>query len=193
MQNTHRTRLLCALTLVLVAGALTSPVFANEAAGAEGNSWAPTIAKIINFSILAAVVWYFGRSPIADYLRGRADGIKKELVDAKFLRATAEQQLAGVQDRLAKLPGDLAALKTQGEQELADEKVRLVTATATERQRLVEQTRREIDLQSRLARRALVEHGVDLSMSLAKARIEKNITAEDQTRLVDRYAAGVRS
>lgn len=193
MQNTHRTRLLCALTLAFVAIALVSPVLASDAEGAEGNSWAPTIAKIINFSILAAAVWYFGRSPIADYLRGRAEGIKKDLVDAKSLRATAEQQLAGVKDRLAKLPGELAALKAQGEQELAAEKVRLADATATERQRLIEQTRREIDLQSRLARRALVEHGVELSMSLAKTRIEKNITAEDQTRLVDRYAAGVRS
>ena len=55
------------------------------------------------------------------------------------------------------------------------------------------ETRREIDLQSRLARRALVEHGVELSMTLAKARIEKNITADDQARLVDRYASGVRS
>jgi F-type H+-transporting ATPase subunit b len=193
MQNMHRTRLLCALTLVLVAVALVSPVFANDAEGAAAESWAPTIAKIINFSVLAAAVWYFGRSPIADYLSGRAAGIKKDLVDAKTLRATAEQQLAGVKDRLAKLPGELAALKTQGEQELAAEKVRLAEATVTERQRLIEQTRREIDLQSRLARRALVEHGVDLSMSLAKARIEKNMTAEDQARLVDRYAAGVRS
>lgn len=193
MQNPHQTRLLCALTLFLAAVALASPVLASEAAGAEADSWAPAIAKIINFTILAAVVWYFGRSPIASYLRGRADGIKKDLVDAKALRATAEQQLASVTDRLAKLPGELAALKTHGEQELAAEKVRLADASAAERQRLLEQTRREIDLQSRLARRALVEHGVELSMTLAKARIEKTISADDQARLIDRYASGVRS
>lgn len=193
MQNTHRTRLLCALTLVFAAVALASPVLANEAEGAAAESWAPTIAKIINFSILAAAVWYFGRGPIAEYLSGRAAGIKKDLVDAKSLRATAEQQLAGVRERLAKLPAELAALKTHGEEELAAEKVRMASATATERQRMLEQTRREIDLQSRLARRALVEHGVELSMTLAKARIEKNITADDQARLVDRYASGVRS
>ena len=59
-----------------------------------------------------------------------------------------------------------------------------------------EQTRREIDTTSRLARRDLLAHGVDLSMKLARTRIERDITADDQARLVgdfkiDGYKPGV--
>ena len=91
------------------------------------------------------------------------------------------------------LPGELADMKRRGEEELAAEKVRLAEATAHERQRLIDQTHREIELQSRLARRDLVQHSVDVSMSIARTRIEKAITPDDQARLIDRYASGVRA
>lgn len=186
---THRTRLLCALALMLI---VATPLFASEEAGADPG-WAPAIAKFINFAALAAIVVYFGRGPIGDYLRTRSTTIRKDLVDSKALRADAEKQLTEVRARLAVLPGELAEMKRRGEEELAAEKVRLADATAHERQRLIEQTRREIDLQLRLARRDLVSHSVELSMSLARTRIQKDMTAEDQARLIDRYASGVRA
>ncbi len=185
MVLTHRTRLLCALALMLLAA---TPLLASEEAAADPG-WAPAIAKFINFAILASVVVYFGRSPIADYLRTRSTTIRKDLVDSKTLRAEAEQQLAAVRQRLSVLPGELADMKRRGEEELATEKVRLAEATAHERQRLIDQTRREIELQSRLARRTLVEHGVELSISLARTRIQEDITPDDQARLIDRYAS----
>lgn len=182
---TQRSRFLCALALMLIAA---TPLLANEE-GAVDAGWAPAIAKIVNFAILAAGVVYFGRGPIGEYLRTRSTTIRKDLVDSKTLRSEAEQQLAAVRQRLSVLPGELAEMKRRGEEELAAEKVRLADATASERQRLIDQTRREIDLQLRLARRDLVQHSVDLSMTLARTRIQKDITAEDQARLIDRYAA----
>lgn len=186
---THRIRLLCALALTLLA---VTPVFAAEGAAAEPG-WAPSIAKFINFGLLAAVIIYFGRGAIGDYLRTRSATIRKDLVDSKALRAHAEQQLAGVRQRLALLPGELEEMKRRGTEELAAEKVRLAEATAHERQRVLDQTRREIELQSRLARRDLVQHSVELSIALARTRIETGMTPEDQARLIDRYTAGVRA
>ncbi len=189
MVMTNRTRLLCALALVLLAA---TPIFASEGEAAAA-SWAPSIAKFVNFCILAGLVVYFGRGPIGEYLRTRSATIRKDLLDSKSLRADAEQQLAGVRQRLSLLPGELAEMSRRGEQELAAEKVRLAETTAHERQRLLDQTRREIELQSRLARRDLVNHSVELSMSLARTRIQNEITPDDQARLIDRYASGVRS
>ena len=73
------------------------------------------------------------------------------------------------------------------------ERVRLTDATARERQNVLDRTRREIDLQFRVAHRALVEHTADLSMRLARTRIERDITPDDQRRLIDRYATEVRA
>ena len=181
---THRSRLLSALATILFVAMFAAPLSASEA-GADPHSWKPTIAKIFNFALLAALVYYVGKKlGVGSYLATRSATIRKDLVDAKQLRAQAEQQLAGVRTRLAALPGELATLKQRGSEELAAEKVRLAEATASERARVQEQTRREIELASRLARRDLMAHGVDLSIKLARTRIEKDITAEDQARLV---------
>jgi len=190
---THRFRLRSALTTVfLVAVAFAAPLLAaEEEAAAE--SWAPTIARIVNFAVLAGLLYYFGKKMGAgEYFATRSATIRKDLVDARTLRTEAEAQLAGVRARLEKLPAELREMKLRGEEELAAEKVRLANATAAERARVQEQTRREIELTSRLARRELMQHGANLSMKLARARIERDITAEDQARLIDSYKPEVR-
>jgi F-type H+-transporting ATPase subunit b len=185
---TQRHRLNSALAAMFLIVTFAAPLLASEE-GAAPDSWAPTIAKIVNFAILAGGVYWFGKKMgVGDYLASRSATIRKDLVDAKKLRAEAEQQLTGVRARLAALPAELAALKQRGSEELAAEKVRLAEATASERARVQEQTRREIELTSRLARRDLMQHGVDLSMKLARTRIERDITAEDRARLIEDFA-----
>ena len=93
---------------------------------------------------------------------------------------------------MAALPGELETLKARGQEEIAAEEARIEQAAAAERERLIEQTRREIDLQLRLAQRELVEHASNLAVGLASERIKKNITPDDQTRLVDRYLQQVK-
>jgi F-type H+-transporting ATPase subunit b len=153
----------------------------------------PTIAKVVNFAALVGILGYFLRTPLSRYLVDRHAAIRKDLSDAQAVRASAEAQLAAVRARLSELPAELRALEARGREELAHERERMKAATAAEREKLLERTRREIDLQFRVARRDLVEHTADLAMSLTKARITQTITPDDQTRLIDRYAAEVRS
>ena len=79
------------------------------------------------------------------------------------------------------------ALRNRGAEEIKAEEQRIAAAAAADRERLLEQTRREIDLQVRLAKKEILEHAADLSVQLATERIKKEATPEDQTRLVDRY------
>ncbi len=175
---------------------ITAPevlVAAADAAEEEHASWMPTIAKAANFALLIGILVYFLRTPIATYLRGRGETIRKDLVDAATLRSAADAQLKDMRDRLAKLPGELEELKRRGEEDLAAERVRMKETTAREREKLLERTRRDIDLQFRLARRALLEHTADLAMSLAKTRVEHSITPDDHRRLIEQYSAEVRA
>jgi len=193
---TDRSRLRSALTTITLAvffaAAYAAPLLAAEEEAAAPDSWAPTIAKFVNFAILALVLYKFAGKSVGEYLRSRSESIRKDLVDAKALRTEAEAQLTGVRARLAALPAELNEMKRRGEEDLAAEKVRLAAATAAERTRVQEQTRREIEMTSRLARRELMLHGANLSMQLAKQRIERDITAEDQARLIDTYKPEVR-
>jgi F0F1-type ATP synthase membrane subunit b/b' len=83
-------------------------------------------------------------------------------------------------------------LKARGKQEIAAEETRIRQTAEGERHRLIEQTRREVDLQVRLAKRELTEHAADLAVSLATTQIKQTITPDDQARLVDRYVTQMR-
>jgi len=164
----------------------------GEHGEAEHEGWLPTIAKIVNFGILAGILAYYLKTPIQTHLASRATQIRQDLVSARDLRQTAEAQLADIDAKLKTLPGELEALRVQGEQDVRDERVRIGEAAAIERQRLLDQTRRDIDMRLRIARRQLLELAAQLSVDVAKTRIAATITPEDQLRLVDRYATQLR-
>jgi F-type H+-transporting ATPase subunit b len=105
------------------------------------------------------------------------------------MRASAAAQLTEIERKLQSLPAELAALKTQGAQDVAAEQARIAQAAAVERERLIQQTRREIEMRLRVARRELTEHAAQLAVRIAEERIKRTITPEDQMRLVDRYTA----
>ena len=147
-----------------------------------------TVAKLTNFGILAGVLVYFLKSPIAAYLASRSTQIREDLVKASEMRAAAAVQLADIERSMQALPAELEALKAQGAQDMAAEQARIAEAAAAERTRLIDQTRREIAMRLRVARRELTEHAAQLTVGVAEEQIRRSITPDDQLRLVDRYA-----
>lgn len=162
----------------------------GEGEGAEHSQGIlPVIARLFNFAVLVGALYYFLRSPTAAYLASRDTQIRQDLVTAKEMRAAATSELAKIDAKLKALPAELEALRKQGVEDVAAERTRIASAAAIERERLLEHTRREIQMQLRVARRELVEHGAQLAVDVARSRIVRTITPEDQLRLVDRYAA----
>jgi F-type H+-transporting ATPase subunit b len=161
---------------------------ADEAHGSE-HAVRDTIARLLNFGILIGVLVYFLKGPLGTYLSGRSAQIRQDLVTAAEMRRTATAQLDAIQQKLAALPAELAALQARGEEDVRAEEARIAQAAATDRDRLIDQTRREIDMRLRLARRELTEYAAHLAVSIAEERIRRTITPEDQLRLVDRYTA----
>jgi F-type H+-transporting ATPase subunit b len=183
------------------------PASASQAAQPEGEH-APTEGEhhdesiggmilsmgwpVANFIIFVGVLYYFLNQPIRDYLANRSAVIRKDLVEAAELRAAANSQLASIEQKLQALPGELSALRTRGAEEIKAEGQRIAAQAAADRDRLLEQTRREIELQVRLAKKEILEHAADLSVQLATDRIKKEVTPADQERLVDRYLSQVK-
>jgi ATP synthase F0 subunit b len=142
---------------------------------------------VANFVIFIGVIYYFANKPLKEYLATRSSTIRKDLVEAAELKSTATAQLAQIEQKLQALPGEVSALRARGADEIAAEEQRIAAAATADRERLLEQTRREIDLQVRLAKKEILEHAADLSVQLATDRIKKEVTPDDQARLVDRY------
>jgi F-type H+-transporting ATPase subunit b len=151
-----------------------------------------TIARLVNFAILVGVLVYFLKSPLVGFLVSRSAQIRQELVAASELRAAASAQLADIQAKMATLPGELEALKQQGAADVQSEQARIAEAATHERERLLTQTRREIDMRLRIAKRELTEHAAALAVQVAEQRIKRVITPDDQVRLIDRYSSQLR-
>ena len=144
----------------------------------SGMAW-----PVVNFVILFGVLYYFFNEPFAELpARAAAQTIRKDLVEAAELKAhrrprsspTIDHKLQGAARR------DRARCAQRGAEEIAAEEQRIAAPAAADRERLLEQTRREIDVQVRLAKRELLEHAADLSVQLATERIAKEVTPADQ-------------
>ncbi len=156
---------------------------------AHGESRWATLARVANFAILAAVLYWFGRGPLVAHLAARRDQIRKDLVDAAEMRQTATARLAEIEHKLQALPGELEQLQLRGAQELEAERTRIRDAAMVERDRLVDQARREIASQTRGATAQLRALAADLAIGVAEARLRDTLTPAEQSTLVDRYAS----
>jgi F-type H+-transporting ATPase subunit b len=168
-----------------------APQGGEHAAEAHGESTLAFIARIANFLILAGGLYYLLRSPVGKYLEARSQQIRSDLEHAAATRREAAERLAALETRLKALPGELEALKARGKEEMATEEARIRAVAEAERQRLVEQTRREVDRQVQLARRELTEHAADLAVGVARARLSRELTEAEHLKLIDRYASQV--
>lgn len=195
-QNQNACELKRNLKIALVTGLLSlAPTAAFAAEGHDqsiggmilGMGW-----PVANFIIFLWILNRYLRKPFQEYLANRSATIRKDLVEAAELRTNATAQLATIEQKLQALPGELTALRTRGAEEIKAEEQRIATQAAADRERLLDQTRREIDLQVRLAKKDILEHAANLSVQLATEKIKKEVTPADQDRLVDRYLAQVK-
>jgi F-type H+-transporting ATPase subunit b len=161
----------------------------HTAEGEHEEGLMPTVARIANFAILVGLLTYFLRSPLAGYLQSRGEHIRAELVQAAEMRRASEAQLTEVNRRMEALPRELEALRTRGAGDIAAEEARIRTAAEAERERLLEQMRRDVEMQVRVAQTALRNEAASLATQIARRRIETAITPDDQMRLIDRYAS----
>lgn len=160
---------------------------------AHGESLSVTLARIANFAILAGILFWLGRKPIAEHLATRGAQIRKDLVDAAETRTTATARLADIESKLAALPGELAQMRARSAEELEAERTRIRTTAEAERDRLVEQARREIASQTRTARAELRAHAAALAVDVAEARLRSTLTPAEQSTLVDQYVGQIRN
>jgi F-type H+-transporting ATPase subunit b len=163
------------------------PEHGQAAEGHETGSIWGFVGKIVNFVLLVGTLVYFLRAPIANYLASRHTQVRADLEAAAAMKRSAEAQIAEMEKKLQALPRELDELKARGQAEIAAEEVRIRELAEAERVRLVEQASREIEQKVRVAQRTLVEHAADLAVGVAQTKIKRDITTDDQARLVTSY------
>src|SRR6187399_2043063 len=108
---------LVAATLMLSAAALRAqePPAHGEAGAAHGEGaheesiW-PFVGKIFNFAVLAGVLVYYLRTPLANHLASRKTQVRADLDTAEQMKTTAAAQIAELDAKIKALPAEIDAL-----------------------------------------------------------------------------------
>ena len=176
----------------MLAAALLSAewVLAAEAgAHHKAFSFTEELFKFLNTLIVVGILYKVAYRPVRNFLRDRREGIRQALAESRAAREEAEKRLAEQRARVADLEAELVRVREQGANERAAMRERLEEEQENQAQRLLEQTRTTIELETSRARAELQNQAASLALRLAEEMLKKELGEADQERFVERYLA----
>src|SRR5207244_1598215 len=72
---------------------------------------------VVNFLIIAFLIYWFTRNSVPAALRGRTDAIQRALEEGRSASQDANRRLAEIEARLGKLDSEIASMQAQSEKE----------------------------------------------------------------------------
>jgi len=168
---------------------------AAEAADGDGHGEGSLSAAILkdlfwrglNFIALMIILVKFGAKPIASALGGRQASIKNELEDLENRRGTAENQYREFEAKLATVEKDIDSIVEKAVAQAEVEKTKIIEKA----EQAVDDMKRQAELaiQNEIieARRELKDDIADQAAVMAEELIVKNLTPEDQVKIIENY------
>ena len=149
-------------------------------AGNVGNA----LWTLIIFVIVVVILGKFAWGPVLSLLKQREEFIHKSLADAKRDRDEADARL---KDHVAKLQSSQAeafAIIEKARQDAEQLRDELRQRTRSETDVMLKNAEREIELQTAQAVRQIRQEAVDLSVTIASKLLQRNVTKEDNDKLI---------
>jgi len=136
---------------------------------------------------MAGLLAYFVTKPIRKGLKGRTEEIEKTLADAESAKAAAEAKHKEYSDKLAKATEEIAGITEAIRREGELERDKIIAAAKD----MADKIEREADNKAAgvvaKARIELREEASRLAVELAEDMLKKQVSADDQKRLVEEY------
>jgi F-type H+-transporting ATPase subunit b len=178
---------LLVVALVLVA----LPVEAAEpAAGGAGLSpFAGNVGNalwtLVIFLLVVGILGKFAWGPVLALLQQREEFIHRSLADAKRDRDEAEARLKEYAAKIQAARGEAGAIVEEARRDAAHLREDLRQRARSEAETMIKNAERQIALQTERAVQEIRREAVDLSVAIASKIIQRNLTREDNQRLID--------
>jgi F-type H+-transporting ATPase subunit b len=170
------------VTRKAIAAVLLSLGSATPLLAAEGGE----LPRIVNFGILLTVLVLVLRKPLADFLNAKTTQIREELAEARSRETNAEVERKRTEELLAGLDREVQRAKEEARTAAQAERDRILRTAEQEAARIRAIARKEIDAEVEAGRRRLFARATELSVDLARKKIESSMTDADRDRLIDR-------
>lgn len=150
---------------------------------------AATAFEVANFAVLAILIGMFLAKALPKTFRGRNATIQKDLVDARTATEEANSRLSGVEARLAKLDGEIAAMRAKADQDSALDEQRIKANVEEEKKKILASAEQEIAAATTHAQRQIQKFAAELAIEQAAKKLV--ITAETDRLLIQNFARRV--
>lgn len=147
--------------------------------------------RVVNFAALMIILVKFGAKPIGQALSSRQEAVKTEVEDLEARRAVSEQEYREFEAKLATVEKDIDSIVEKAVAQAEIEKAKILEKAeeaAADIQRSAEQA---IANEIMEAKRTLKNDAADQAAIMAEELIKKNLTDEDQVKIVEDYLAKV--
>lgn len=149
----------------------------------------PNVGLMVWVLVIFVICWLLLRRyvfpVIGATLDRRAQSIASEIDAAERLRSEADQVLAEYRERLAEARSQADEIITRARQAGDAHQKEAVEAARVERERLLEQTRRDVEAETRRAIDEIRREVGNLTVLATEKVTRKVLTADDQRRLVE--------
>jgi F-type H+-transporting ATPase subunit b len=139
-----------------------------------------------NLTLFLGLLARFVGRPILSFLDARAEGITRELEEAREKVSEAEQLREQVQRRLDDLSAEVAAMKARAERDGEAEAQQIAEQAVTEQERFLKRVEDEIERRTAEARANLSKETAELTAKLTKDLLKQELTEDDRRRILDR-------
>ena len=186
---TKRNALLCRAILCTVLIAIPAAAFA---AGGGGHADGGVIVKdflyrCFNFALMVGVLVYFVNKPIRKGLKERSAGIEKTLAEAEAAKQAAEAKHREYNEKLAKATEEIASITASIRHEGELERDKIVAAAKEMAAKIEREAENKAAGVVAKARTELRQEASRLAVELSEDMLKKQVSADDQKRLVDEY------
>jgi F-type H+-transporting ATPase subunit b len=174
---------------------LTNHVLVAAAEGGEGGSFlvSPNVGLMIwtllVFGVSMYVLYKVAFPRIAEALDRRQHAIEESIDHAERTRREADEILAEYRARLAEARGQADDIVARARKTGEAAENEIVVAARGKREEMMEQTRRDIEAETRRAIQQIRAEVADLTVLATEKVTRKALTSEDQRRLVDEALA----
>ena len=179
------------IQLTIMSGLVLLPAVVL-ASGGGGHADSGVILKdfayrCFNFALLVGLVAYFVTKPIRKGLKGRTEEIEKTLADAQAAKEAAEAKHLEYSEKLAKATEEIASITDSIRREGELERDKIIAAAKELAINVEQEAENKAAGVVTKARTELREEAASLAVELAKDMLKKQVSADDQKRLVDEY------
>lgn len=140
---------------------------------------------LLIFAGLLVVLGKYAWRPMLEALNRREQFIRQTIETAKKERSEAERTMAEYRQLMARSKQEAQAILEQGRKDAEAARQRLAQQAQAESEQMIARARQEIQLARQSALQDLRSLAADLSVDVASKIIQRNVTAEDQQRLVE--------